>query len=67
VHRLLLRRRIEVAEAVVDVNGRLVFRTPKNHQTRSVPVPASSSTTWLPNSPARRLLSWRLPSCAARR
>ena len=40
VHRLdLLRRRIEVAEAVVDVNGRLVFGTPKNHQTRSVPVP----------------------------
>jgi integrase len=40
VHRLdLLRRRIEVAEAVVEVNGRLVFGTPKNHQTRSVPVP----------------------------
>lgn len=35
----LLRRRIEVAEAVVDVGGRLLFGTPKNHQTRSVPVP----------------------------
>ncbi len=35
----LLRRRIEVVEAVVDVNGRLVFGTPKDHQTPSVPVP----------------------------
>lgn len=35
----LLRRRVEVAESVVDVNGRLVFGSPKNHQTRSVPVP----------------------------
>ncbi len=35
----LLRRRIEVAESVVDVDGRLLFGTPKNHQTRSVPVP----------------------------
>jgi integrase len=35
----LLRRRIEVAESVVDVGGLLLFGTPKNHQTRSVPVP----------------------------
>ncbi|MEJ7742412.1 MAG: hypothetical protein WKF73_07635 [Nocardioidaceae bacterium] len=34
----LLRRRIEVAEAVVDINGRLVFGSPKSHQARSVPV-----------------------------
>jgi integrase len=39
VHRIdMLRRRIEVAEAVVDVNGLLVFGTPKNHQARSVPL-----------------------------
>lgn len=35
----LLRRRIEVAESVVDINGRLVFGSPKSHQARSVPVP----------------------------
>jgi hypothetical protein len=35
----LLRRRVEVVEAVVDVNGRLVFGTPKDQQTPSVPVP----------------------------
>jgi integrase len=35
----LLRGRIEVVEAVVDVNGELVFGPPKTHQHRSVPVP----------------------------
>jgi len=34
-----MRRRIEVAESVVDVNGKLVFGSPKSHQARSVPVP----------------------------
>lgn len=37
----LLRRRIEVAEAVTDVGGELVFGTPKSHQRRSVPLPRS--------------------------
>ena len=35
----LLRGRIDVDEAVVDVNGTLIFGTPKSHQSRSVPVP----------------------------
>ena len=35
----LLRGRLEVIEAVVDVNGRLIFGVPKTHQSRSVPVP----------------------------
>ena len=34
----LLRRRALIAEAVVDVNGRAVFGTPKNHQRRQVPL-----------------------------
>jgi integrase len=36
----LLRRRLEVAESVGEVNGTLVFGTPKTHARRSVPVPA---------------------------
>lgn len=35
----LLRRRVLIAEAVADVNGRAVFDTPKNHQRRTVPLP----------------------------
>lgn len=35
-----MRRRVEVVEAVTEVNGRPVFGTPKTHQARSVPVPA---------------------------
>ncbi len=35
----LLRRRLEVSEAVVEVNGRVIFGTPKSHQRRSVPIP----------------------------
>ena len=35
----LLRRRVEVAESVTEVNGRAVFGTPKSHQARSVPLP----------------------------
>jgi len=34
-----MRRRVEVAESVTEVNGRAVFGTPKSHQSRSVPVP----------------------------
>lgn len=36
----LLRGRLEVVEAVVDVNGRMIFGAPKSHQSRSVPVPS---------------------------
>jgi integrase len=36
-----VRRRLTVAESVTEVAGKLVFTTPKTHQTRSVPVPAS--------------------------
>ncbi len=35
----LLRGRLEVVEAVVDVKGHMVFGSPKSHQHRSVPVP----------------------------
>jgi integrase len=36
----LLRRRIDVCEAVTEVNGaRLVWGTPKSHERRSVPLP----------------------------
>jgi integrase len=35
----LLRRRVEVAEAVSEVRGSLVWGTPKSHQRRSVPLP----------------------------
>lgn len=36
----LLRRRLEVAEAVTEINGgKAVWGTPKNHERRSVPIP----------------------------
>ncbi len=37
----LMRRRLDVAESVTEVGGRLVAGTPKTHQQRSVPVPRS--------------------------
>jgi integrase len=36
-----LRRRLTVAESVTEVGGRLVWGTPKSHQTRQVPIPRS--------------------------
>ena len=38
-HLDLLRRRATIAEAVAEVHGKAVFSTPKNHQTRRVPIP----------------------------
>jgi integrase len=35
----LMRCRLTVAEALTEVRGRLVWRTPKSHQVRSVPIP----------------------------
>jgi integrase len=35
----LIRRRVNVAESVTEVNGTAVFGTPKSHQSRSVPLP----------------------------
>lgn len=35
----LVRRRLQVAESVTEVAGRLEWGTPKTHQTRSVPLP----------------------------
>jgi integrase len=35
----LMRGRLAIVEAVTEVNGALVFGTPKTHQSRSVPVP----------------------------
>ena len=34
-----LRRRLRVTESVSEVGGRLVWSTPKNHQSRDVPMP----------------------------
>lgn len=34
-----LRRRLNVAEAMTEVHGRLVWGTPKSHEARSVPIP----------------------------
>jgi integrase len=35
----LMRKRLTVAETLSEVNGRLVWGTPKNHAARSVPIP----------------------------
>jgi integrase len=35
----LVRRRLDIVEAVTEVAGRAVFGTPKTHQCRSVPIP----------------------------
>jgi integrase len=35
----LLRRRATISEAVAEVAGRIVFSTPKTHQSRTVPIP----------------------------
>jgi integrase len=35
----LLRRRATISEAVAEVGGRIVFSTPKTHQSRTVPIP----------------------------
>lgn len=37
----VLRRRLEVAESLTEVNGKAILGTPKSHQRRSVPVPRS--------------------------
>jgi len=37
----LMRRRLDIAEAVVDIRGHLSWGTPQNHQRRSVPLPRS--------------------------
>lgn len=37
----LMRRRMEIAESVTEVNGRAVFGTPKSNLSRSVPIPRS--------------------------
>lgn len=36
----ILRGRLDIAEAMTEINGKAVFGTPKTHQRRSVPVPA---------------------------
>lgn len=46
----LLRRRLRIEEAAVEVGGVLTFGTPKSHAARAVPLPA-----WLARSFERRL------------
>ena len=36
----MLKRRLDVAEAITEVGGKVVWGTPKNHERRSVPFPA---------------------------
>ena len=36
----MLRRRVNIRQAVAEVGGRLVWSTPKSHESRSVPFPA---------------------------
>ena len=40
----MLRRRVNITEAVAEVRVRLVFDTPKGHERRSVPLPRSSAS-----------------------
>lgn len=42
----MLRRRLEVAEAVSAPRGQLVWSTPKSHSSRSVPFPSSWPLRW---------------------
>ena len=37
----LMRRRLRVSESVSEVNGHLIWSTPKTHQSRDVPIPRS--------------------------
>ena len=37
----LLRRRLRVSESVSEVNGHMIWSTPKTHQSRDVPIPRS--------------------------
>jgi len=42
----LLRRRMEIAESVTEVNGVAMRGIPKTHHRRFVPIPRSLSTSW---------------------
>jgi integrase len=44
---------VEIVEAVVDVNGTLVFGSPKSHQHRSVPVARFLRDDWPRTSPGK--------------
>ena len=70
----LLRRRLRVTESVSEVNGHPEWSTPKNHESRAVPIPkalvddlvqqmAGKSAGQLlftsPNGSAIRLANWR--------
>ncbi len=70
----LLRGRLQVAESVTEVQGRLEWTPPKTHQTRSVPVPTTlvdriaaridgrgpeDLVFTAPQGGARRLRNWR--------
>ncbi len=36
----MLRRRLQITQAVVEADGRLDWKSPKDHERRSVPFPA---------------------------
>ena len=40
------RRRVDVRRAFSDVGGRVILGTPKSHQSRTVPLPGSSPSSW---------------------
>jgi integrase len=52
----LMRRRLEVAESVTEIQGKAVFGTPKTHHRRSVPFPRSLL------EPLTELVAGRYPS-----
>lgn len=61
----LTRLRLLPAESVTDVNGRVVFGTPKTHQRRSVPLPSFLVEPMAAQIAARRVMSWCLHPPAA--
>ena len=64
----LMRRRVIVAEAMTEVNGgRLVWGTPKSHESRSVPIPRMLIDDLAFISPTRAATTWSSPPRTARR
>jgi len=62
-----LRRRALVAKSVTLVRGAQTWGTPKGHERREVPIPASCSPSWRATSPARAATNWYSPDPAALR
>jgi integrase len=74
----LMRRRLRVSESVSEVNGHMIWSTPKTHQSRDVPIPRSLVDALVaqaagkkpedvlfssPNGEPIRLANWRQRVC----